>query len=65
MKYLDPDTLNKIAIEVSLHAPLVKSPLHYDANMLEHRAELERELAELPKGRTWVLPHDPPSMPKG
>jgi hypothetical protein len=48
----------KIAIEVSLHIPVSKSPLKYDALMLEHRAALERELAALPKGRTWVLPHN-------
>jgi hypothetical protein len=58
MQYIDPDTLNKIAIEVSLHIPVSKSPLKYDALMLEHRAALERELAALPKGRTWVLPHN-------
>jgi hypothetical protein len=58
MKYLDPETLNKIAIEVSLRIPVAKSPMQYDASMLEHRAELEREYALLPKGRTWVLPHN-------
>ena len=63
MKYIDPDILNKIVTDVALHIPVSKSKLHYDADMLEHRAALEREYAALPKGHTWVLPQDPPTLP--